>query len=233
MIYFLTFGAGRSEFLAAAARLRLEAEKTGIFTEVLSMSDADLRADKGFWSRYGAFIEGNPRGFGFWIWKPYIILKVLQRLAEGDMLIYADAGCEFDMRFVGNIPRLGPILARKKILGMLGSSNDITHSKTSVCSALGLVDAQRRRLGHMQAGIIYMRKCEEIDRFIQKWYDTCCLDPHRVDDSPSTIPNHPDFKEHRHDQSVFNILLKLEGLYNQAMPVAAVPILPSQHRSGI
>lgn len=233
MIYFLTFGAGRSEFLAAAARLRLEAQKTGVFTEVLVMSEADLRADESFWSQHGAFIEGNPRGFGYWIWKPYIILKVLRRIAEGDMLIYADAGCEFDTRFAGNIPRLGPILARKKILGMLGPSNDITHSKASVCSALGLIDAQRRRLGHIQAGIIYMRKCEEIDRFIQKWYDTCCLDSHRVDDSPSTIPNHPEFKEHRHDQSVFNILLKLEGLYNQAMPVAAVPILPSQRRSGI
>ena len=233
MIYFLTFWAGRREYFAAAERLRLEAVKTGLFKEVFVMSEADLRADEYFWLRHGRFIEENPRGFGYWIWKPFIISKVLGRLAEGDMLIYADAGCEFDMRFVGNIPRLDKILDKKKILGVLGPSNDVTYSKASVCSALGLVGPPTMRLGHIQAGIIYMRKCEEIDRFMRKWYDKCALDPHMIDDSPSKVPNHPDFREHRHDQSVFNILLKLEGLYNQAMPVAAMPILPSQRRSGI
>lgn len=232
MIYFLTFGAGKQAYIDAAKRLCSEAEKTGLFHKVFNVGESNLRNDRVFWGKHGRFIEENSRGFGYWIWKPYIISYVLDRIADGDMLIYADAGCEFDMRYVSNIPRLSGILERKKILGVLGPSNDVTHSKASVCNFLGLIGQPTKRLGHIQAGIIYMRKCEETVRFINKWYDKCALDPHMIDDSPSPVPNSPDFKEHRHDQSVFNILLKLEGLYNQAMPVSAMPILPSQRRSG-
>lgn len=232
MLYFLTFGAGQQGYIDAAKRLQAEAESTGIFHRAFNVGESNLRGDKSFWERHEKFIEENPRGYGYWIWKPYIILKVLEGLAEGDILIYADAGCEFDMRLVNMIPRIGPVLARKKILGVLGISNDITHTKSSVSNILGLVGLPTMRLGHIQAGLLYIHKCDETIRFIQKWYDKCCLDPHMIDDSPSRLPNHKEFKEHRHDQSVFNILLKLEGLYNQAMPVGAIPIIPAQHRSG-
>ena len=32
------------------------------------------------------------RGFGYWIWKPYIILNRLKKMKDGDILVYLDAG---------------------------------------------------------------------------------------------------------------------------------------------
>ena len=40
------------------------------------------------------YILDNPRGNGFFIWKPYIILKTMESLDEGDIVMYSDAAVE-------------------------------------------------------------------------------------------------------------------------------------------
>ena len=37
---------------------------------------------------------------------------------------------------------------------------------------------------------------------------------HNIDDTPSIIPNYPNFKEHRHDQSIFSLLTKKYNLFS-------------------
>ncbi len=32
-----------------------------------------------FWKKHGTFIESNPRGYGYWLWKPFIIKETLQQ----------------------------------------------------------------------------------------------------------------------------------------------------------
>jgi hypothetical protein len=39
-----------------------------------------------------------------------------------------------------------------------------------------------------------------------------CEDYHNVDDTPSIIPNCPNFHQHRHDQSLFSLLVKKNNL---------------------
>ena len=34
------------------------------------------------------------RGYGYWSWKPFIISKTLEKIDEGDILLYIDIGCE-------------------------------------------------------------------------------------------------------------------------------------------
>ncbi len=44
--------------------------------------------------------------------------------------------------------------------------------------------------------------------FFKMMYEISC-NYHLLDDSPSVLPNSPNFKEHRHDQSLFSILTRL------------------------
>jgi hypothetical protein len=41
-----------------------------------------------------ANILNQNRGGGYWLWKPYIIVHMLEQLEEGDYLMYTDAGTE-------------------------------------------------------------------------------------------------------------------------------------------
>ena len=64
--------------------------------------------------------------------------------------------------------------------------------------------------GQLCTGHIFCVKSDAVVAFVDewmKWWD----DIHMIDDSPSVLPNYPEFVEHRHDQSVFSILCKLHG----------------------
>jgi hypothetical protein len=58
-----------------------------------------------------------------------------------------------------------------------------------------------------------MKNCKLIQGLFKKYYE-CGCDYHLIDDSPSIIKNHYSFKEHRHDQSIFNMLVKKLNLHN-------------------
>ena len=97
MSVFLTFGGGTNNFREAAKRLEKQAHATGIFDKVYCYLDEDLKTMNDFWSIHGSFVEKNPRLYGYAIWKPYLILKTLETMKDGERLFYADAGCEFDL----------------------------------------------------------------------------------------------------------------------------------------
>ena len=69
-------------------RLVSEATKSGWFDTVMSMSEDDI---SDFLSERSTFLTLNPKGLGLWAWKPYIISQALQRIPEGDILVYLDA----------------------------------------------------------------------------------------------------------------------------------------------
>ena len=58
---------------------------------------------------------------------------------------------------------------------------------------------------------LYCKKDKCID-FVNKWYDVMTNHFHLCTDEPSSLPNHPNFKENRHDQSVFSMLSKIYGI---------------------
>jgi hypothetical protein len=64
----------------------------------------------------------------------------------------------------------------------------------------------------MAGGILFIRKCEKSLEIIRKWIKVFYDDFALVDDSPSKYPNFPEFIENRHDQSVWSLLVKLNGV---------------------
>ena len=42
-------------------------------------------------------ITKNPRGYGYWLWKSYIIKKTIEKMSDDDILLYLDCGYEIDI----------------------------------------------------------------------------------------------------------------------------------------
>ncbi len=61
----------------------------GGFDEVFSYNYSDI--DDEFKEKNKHILE-QPRGAGFWLWKPYIIKKTLEKIEENDLLFYSDSG---------------------------------------------------------------------------------------------------------------------------------------------
>jgi len=202
-VFFVTYGSGK--YASSMERLVQEAKDTGEFDVVHGFTRKDIDQD---FARANAETLSQERGGGFWLWKPYFVRRVMrEEMQAGDVLFYADAGCEFKGR-----PRPYIELARR--YGFLGFrlSFVVKHwTKGDVFRALdmdmGTFGDERQMVG----GIFAMMKTPRMTRFVDEWLHFA-RQPQLVDDSPSAAPNAPGFVEHRHDQAIFTLLVYKHGL---------------------
>ncbi len=68
-----------------------------LFNKIYSFTEQDLINDSDFWNKHKDFILKNKRGYGYWVWKPYLISKILKEINDNDILLYLDAGCELNV----------------------------------------------------------------------------------------------------------------------------------------
>ena len=91
--HFLTFG---DSWNYRKALVRIEAEVAAMdFFDSYTISNETKIPE--FIDFHQEFFSGNKTGFGFWIWKPYLVGQALEAMADGDILLYCDSGCQFNV----------------------------------------------------------------------------------------------------------------------------------------
>jgi len=160
------------------------------------------------------FLENNidilsrPRGNGYWLWKPYFILKTFkEKLNKGDYLIYTDAGIFYLDKVEKIIKFMKSINEEIKLYKL-----PFLEKKYSKRDAFILLEADSPiytdTLQYM-AGIQIYKKSEFTENFLEKLlsYST---DKRIITDDPNTqgLPNYHEFIDNRHDQTVLSILFK-------------------------
>jgi hypothetical protein len=213
---FITFGAGGDQYINAGNRLLKQASSTGLFDKTILYKDCDLKNDTDFWSKHGEFISKNKRGYGYWLWKPYLIKKIMSSLKDGDILMYLDCGCEIDIRQKQKIIEYFEIVKNDYICGCLTTCHppEKAWCKMDLLIKLNIFDEDILNSPQRQAGAQLIYVCEKTRSLINEWYDIVSTDYHMIDDSRSMVSNYPEFKEHRHDQSTFSLLTKKYGLFS-------------------
>lgn len=215
MITFLSFG--NQVFTRSAKRIENEARRSGWFDKVEVYNQLRLEQTE-FWQTHGNFCQENSRGFGYWIWKPWLIRKTLAEMSEDDILVYADSGCTIN----GTCPRasLNEIIQKLQVtsLGIYChqlSCQEYQYTKPETAWALGADNTPQ-----IMATIIYIRKCQASVDFFNTWWEWCTKDGYRyVNDSYDPQYSLPDnFVDHRHDQSIFSLLLKNSLCHSYIVP---------------
>lgn len=231
----MTFAAGSQAYLDAVKRITEQAHSVNLFDSVEGLTDLNLKADHEFWNKHGHFIETSTRGYGYWLWKPYCILKKLRSIEDGDILMYADSGCELDASMKHELTDYIEHVKRVGLWGTYGTpwdfSNDIMYCKRDTSLQYDL-DIYALQKGHIQGSVHIILKCEHTMNLIQEWY-SMCENYQYINDEPSVEANFPEFRDHRHDQSIYNLILKKYNLQDQIEykgPVNFVRIL--HNRSG-
>ena len=163
-------------------------------------------------------LTGSTRGFGYWSWKPVVILDVLNKIKQGDVLFYTDAGTHLNAKgeaiFLEYVDRA--VKNDIWVTQLNDSFSDLSFTKKDTIDlfAKSLSDPDVLRSGQVQAGIIILVKNEYTCKVISEWNELMSAkNVHYFDDSPSILPNDPSFVENRHDQSLFSLLLKSNHFY--------------------
>ena len=167
------------------------------------------------------------RGFGYWVWKPEIIYQQLVSSSHNDIIMYVDVGCHLNSRGRSRLcdyiemATLSPtgIVAFQTIRPDAANSSIeydgrrlldypiIEWTKADLLDYFGIDDISLLESTQtFGAGILLLRKCSTSVSFVKEWLEVARNSISLIDDTPSKLQNHPSFKEHRHDQSVFSLL---------------------------
>ena len=177
----------------------------------------DLKRD-GFYDRHRDILV-RPRGAGYWLWKPYIILAELERLDDGDMLIYSDSGKAKAPQLITRPLNILTEWVRENLGGMLPGfycpqfGRNARWTKGECFAVMNCRSSFFQ--DHPQIGATYSvwEKHDRSIAFVREWLHWCTNPAALLDDQVDpSIPNSQDFKDHRHDQSVLTLLALKQGL---------------------
>ena len=207
-IHFIAYGNAR--FSNSLQRICREASDSEEFETITGYSETDLRADTDFWEKHGEFIEQNPRGGGYWVWKPYLIQKKLNELKDGEYLLYCDAGCEINpngrQRFLEYVSMLETNESKYGILTFTLPFRERQWTKNAVFNYFMCDDSIRESLQNIGT-IVLVKKNAHSVHLIDMWNKSML---HNLINDVTGIED-PEFRGNRHDQSIFSVLVNTYG----------------------
>lgn len=191
----------------AATLRRIERQARGVFRSVHAYSDLDDE----FKNSHASFVRDNPRGYGYWIWKPYVVRAAMRAAREGEVVVYADAGCT-----IGSRARLRELVATTFaetdglvtfLVPMRYDPREGRWTKREVLRVFGTDDDPATRESRQIMATAFLIKNTARNRaFVDEWYQLCSR--YGLVDDTLSEEQHPEFSEHRHDQSLFSMLIK-------------------------
>ena len=214
--YFITFGGGGQNYIDAGNRLILQMKQLNLFDKYYLYTDTFLKNDKDFWDKHKSFMT-NPKnriGFGNWLWKPYIIKRTMDKLEDGDILLYLDAGCEINMTKKMKMMECLEIVKEDLIIGSY-SKTEKERCKMDLLLRLRVLDKNILNSKQRQGGTNLFCVCPKTRTLVNQWYSLAQeQNYHFLDDSPSRARNLSCYEEHRHDQSIFSLLTKIHKIFS-------------------
>ncbi|WP_372773935.1 hypothetical protein [Mangrovibacterium sp.] len=152
------------------------------------------------------------RGYGYWSWKPQILIQSFSKMEYGDIIQYSDIGCHLNAE------------GRER----LSQYFDLANNDTSDFLAFKMLGFPEKRwtkgdtfdyfnfrnkpnitnTPQFWAGSFIVKKTNTSEKILFEWLNAIRNNFNLIDDSPSKSSNFPEFIEHRHDQSLFSLLAK-------------------------
>lgn len=177
------------------------AKRFGIHTSH-RFRDSNLKGLNFFKDNANLFDE--KRGYGYWLWKPYIILEILQNLDKNDCLLYADCGLEV----INSLEPLIDICHKNDGLVFFGLEgfNLKSWTKRECLISMNVDYPSIHDSTMVTASCCLFKNNSRNIEFLKAWLAQCQV-KRLIDDSlDKNITQHPEFKQHRHDQSILSVL---------------------------
>jgi hypothetical protein len=224
--HFCTFAS--SDLNKSLLRIKLQAQNLKFYDNIFTFTELDL--DNKFKERFLKYLQYGVRGYGYWSWKPQIILQALNLMQDGDILQYTDVGCHLNNNGIKRLSEYFEITNNTEF-GILAfqfkpPEFPFNHDGRKLLDCMDykfikgdLLDFFNIRTNHsilytqtITAGVFFIKKTPETINFIYQWLEVIKHNFKLIDDSKSISINLNGFVEHRHDQAIFTILCKMQNI---------------------
>lgn len=209
MVYFFSYGDNR--YRLSKMRIFNEAHFMG-FDDIKVYGPENLPRD---------FVEKtNPhilhsRGGGYWLWKAYFLKKTFEKMNDGDICIYADAGCHLNpegkLRLQEYINMINEHESGMLSFELIGFKEKM-YTNQKVLEYFDTLNIDEMRESSIYAAtMLYFRKCQNSMTVIDEFYKIATESPDLFSDIWNNYKKHSEFIDHRHDQSILSLLRKKHG----------------------
>jgi hypothetical protein len=208
MRYFITYG--DDKFKVSRERICRQATEMNIFNSVKCFTPLDI--DEHFKQKVGKYWNES-RGGGLWLWKPYIVYKTLEKLNDGDFLVYIDSGSHLDFRGRDMFLQYFKLLQNKCCIQFEHPFKEREWTIRETYKYFNLeLDNSLQTIGTYQI----IKKCPDSMKIFGDWYRIACERPDlfSLDYNDSYRSADRTFMYNRHDQSIISMLSKLPHYKN-------------------
>ena len=84
------------DLVRSSKRLRIQAENLKTYDEINILNEDAITSSQKEIIELKKTAKTN-RGYGYWFWKPLLVLEILNKVEEGDIVHYLDVGCHLNV----------------------------------------------------------------------------------------------------------------------------------------
>ena len=189
-----------NEAYRAAQELQTKTAKIAGFTNVVEYGPEDIEES---FKEANANIFEYKRGNGLWLWKPYLIKKTLESMAEGEILFYCDSGACFFRNIDGILSKLQEQDVWVSALPL----KEKQFTKQQTFDILNCNKVEYKESAQISGTFCAFKKSDFSTKFVEDWLQYCCdikaLAPPKDRKQEAAY-----FYDHREDQSILSLLVK-------------------------
>lgn len=183
--------------------VKFGAHRVVVYDDMWFAATEFFEANKRFWE------HPHKRGFSWYIWKPYIILRALDDLKWGDIVLYSDA----DTYPVGDLTPLYEIAERDGI--MLFAASNWNNRQWCKRDCYIVMNQDEEKYHNAQAGVarfmLFQKGPWKPYQFLLEWLTYTVNPLCNTFDKSVLGPELNGFIEHRCEQSVLTLLAHKYG----------------------
>ena len=166
------------------------------------------------------------RLYGYACWKAYIIKNFIKSVPKNSIVQYSDIGCHFNIGGRNRLLEYIDICDRENILGFQYFKPNFkfldnykyqeylekNYTKKKLLEFLKVNNNESiTNSAQFWSGTIFFKNNEFSLNFLKRWEELSMIDA-LIDDTLLSQKEDLSFKEHRHDQSIFSLLCKLNNI---------------------
>jgi hypothetical protein len=203
-IKLITYATG--EYKKYENRLHEFAKQNFLFNEYECFDDTWLK-QKSFYEKNKWIFDNIKIGAGCWLWKPYLILCELEKIKDGDAVVYMDSQ---DLIKYNNLQLFKQILfselSVKNYCLVQGPHPTISWTKYDCFYFMNCLEPKYFSSKQLEAGFIAFVKNNKTIHFVKEWLGYCMNHFVLLDYDSIMNTEHELFKRHRWDQAVLTLL---------------------------
>ena len=216
-IHFITYA--NDKFKDAKKRIVEEANSFGEFSSVKGFGPEDLSVE--FSTKY-KHVLSQSRGAGFWAWRPHILKETLDRMNDGEFLVYLDAGCKLNPQGKKRFHEYIDLLDKSEygflsfaMSGGVGPGSlepERNYSVKEVFKYFSIdMESEMAKSGQYLGGVLILQKNAHAMKLVDMFMKALEDDPLMFSDYYNTNMQKHYFRDNRHDQSISSIIRKIHG----------------------